>query len=97
LNVLDEWSKYKEKIESLSSDKLNALISKIANHFADNEWTISQAENAAKFAKIVTHEMLIHFWSELTSTNNLPNIRKVHKFLANYVVEVVNTNKELLK
>ena len=97
LNVIDEWSKYKEKIESLSSDKLNALISKIANHFADNEWTISQAENAAKFAKIITHEMLIHFWSELTSTNNLPNIRKVHKFMANYVVEVVNTNKELLK
>ncbi len=96
-NIINEWDAYEAKLNDLSSDKLNALISKISNHFSINEWTVEQAENAAKFAKVITHEMLIHMWSELTKTKNIENIRKIHKFLGTYIVDVVNTNKNIIK
>ena len=96
-NIIDDWDNYKEKVSKLNSDKINSIISKIVNHFKDNEWTVSQAENASAFAKTIPHEMVIHFWGEMTKTKNIANIQKVHKFLGTYIVEVVNTSKNILK
>ena len=96
-NILDSWSEFSEKVGNLTNDKLNALISKLANHFTENEWTVDQAQNASRFAKTLPHEMLIHMWSELTKTRKIDNIRKIHRHLGDYIVEVVNTNKEIVK
>lgn len=96
-HIIDEWDNYKEKVSKLNSDKINSIISKIVNHFKDNKWTVDQAENASKFAKTIPHEMVIHFWSEMTKTKNIDNIQKVHRFLGSYIVDVVNTSKNILK
>ena len=96
-NILDSWPEFSDKVGELTNDKLNALISKLANHFTENEWTVDQAQNASRFAKTLPHEMLIHMWSELTKTRKIDNIRKIHRHLGDYIVEVVNTNKEIVK
>ena len=94
-DILNDWYNIKEKVESLTSDKINSLIDKIAYHCKDNEWSVTQAENVSNFAKMITQEMAIHFWGEITKTKKLDNIRKIHKYLASYIVEVVNSSKSL--
>ena len=95
-DILDDWLNIKEKVDKLTSDKINGLISKLANHFELNAWTIAQAENASLFAKTISHEMLVHMWSELTKTRKIENIQKFHKFVGEYLVEVVNNSKSNL-
>lgn len=89
-NILNEWDAFKSKVLELSSDKINGLIQKIVDDMKINEWEVHQAENVSKFAQVITEEMTLHFWSEITKTKRIENIRKIHKYLGSYIVEIVN-------
>jgi hypothetical protein len=45
---------------------------------------------------MISEEMLIHFWSCVTKAKNINSIQKFHKEIGQYVVEVVNSNRDLL-
>ena len=95
-DVLDRFDDVKDRIDSLSNDRINLLIERIAEHGRQNNWTVTQAENAAKLGKNISEEMLIHMWGKVSDTKNLPTIQNFHKFIGKHLVEVVNTNKNLL-
>jgi hypothetical protein len=40
-------------------------------------------------------ELLVHFWTKLVATQNVPNIQKVHKLLGQRVVEAVKASRDL--
>ena len=86
----------KNKVDRLSNDRLNLLIERLAEHGRQNNWTVSQAENAAKLGKNISEEMLIHMWSKISETKNIKTIQNFHKFIGKYLVDVVNSNKDLL-
>ena len=72
-----------------------ALIDKLADHFAENEWKKSQAENAGAFGNTLNDELLVHFWNSCTKTSNVPNIQKLHKLLGQRVVEAVKSSRNI--
>ena len=59
-------------------------------------WTVSQSKNAAKLGKMISEEMMIHFWSCITKGKNIETIQKFHKEVGQYVVEIVNSNRDIL-
>lgn len=94
-DILNRFDDVKEKIKDLSNDRLNLLIERISEHGKTNSWTVTQGENAAKLGKIVSEEMLIHMWSQVSATKNIETIQMFHKFIGDYLVDVVNNNKNL--
>ena len=95
-DVLNKYDSIKRKLEKLSNDRLNLLIERIAEHGRTNDWTVSQAKNAANFGKSISEEMLIHMWSKVSETKNIKTIQNFHKYIGQQIVKVVNTNKNLL-
>ncbi len=95
-DLLSSFSKCKSKINEMSNDRINSLIERLGEHSIENNWTVSQAKNAAKLGKIISEEMMIHFWSCVTKGKNIESIQKFHKEIGDYVVEIVNNNKNLL-
>ncbi len=94
--LLKSFKTCQEKIKSMSNDRINSLIERLGEHSGSNDWTVSEAKNAAKLGKMISEEMLIHFWSCVTKAKNIKSIQKFHKEIGNYVVEVVNSNRDLL-
>tara|TARA_R100000808_G_scaffold2779_1_gene10435 strand:- start:2758 stop:3183 length:426 start_codon:yes stop_codon:yes gene_type:complete len=94
-DVLDDWKESKDKVKNLGAEGQGALIVKLGNHFADNEWTTKQAKNAAAFAGTLGDELLVHFWNQCVATQKVPNIQKLHKLLGQRVVEAVKASREV--
>ena len=90
-DVINKWGKNKKAIGSLTNDKKNDLISIIVEFSKNNELTVKQAENACKFANSCSDEILVNFMNSIMETKKIPNIRKIHKFIASRVVEIVNS------
>jgi len=79
----------------LSNDKHSQLIEKVVSHCKKNEWTVSQAKNACAFIKLLSGEMLVSFFNSVLETNNVPNIRLVHKQLGPLVVTTVTAAEKI--
>lgn len=96
-NVLDSYDRFKMKIDALTNDRINSLIERLGEHARINDWSVTQAENAAKFAKTISEEMVIHMWSEISKSKNIKTIQKFHSFIGDYIVDVVNNSKVINK
>ena len=96
-DLLMSYERCKVKLDNMSNDRINSLIERLGEHAKDNVWTLQQAENAAKLAKTISEEMVIHFWSVITRSENVETIQAFHTHIGEYIVEVVTNNKSLLK
>ena len=94
--LLRSFKNCEHKLKTMSNDRINSLIERLGEHSASNNWTVSQAKNAAKLGKMISEEMMIHFWSKVTGGKNIDSIQKFHKEIGQYVVEIVNNNRDLL-
>ena len=88
-DVLNDWKKVKGKVTKLSADKQNALMDKLLNHCKGNPWTDDQLDNVTAFVKSVSQEMTISFFNKVMETNNLGNIRGLHKRIGADIVKTI--------
>lgn len=88
-DVIDSWKKNKTKIGKLSADKQNALLDKLINHCKTNTWTDDQLDNIAAFSKSISQEMTISFFNKTMETNNLQNIRGLHKRIGSEIIKTI--------
>jgi len=88
-DILLRWNSVKKKVLKLGNDKHNAIIEKLVDHCKTNEWPVDQAKNACDFIRDLSGEMIVSFFNSILETNNVPNIRSVHKFIGMLVVETV--------
>lgn len=88
-DILDRWSKNSEMVLKMGVDRHNGLIEKLVDHSRDNEWSVTQTKNACDFIRELSDELLVSFFNSIMDTNNVPNIRSVHKFIGMAVVEAV--------
>ena len=95
-SLLRSFNNVKNRLEAMSNDRINSLIERLGEHSTNNDWTVNQAKNAAKLAKMISEEMVIHFWSCITKGKNVKTIQNFHREIGDYIVEVVNSNRELL-
>jgi hypothetical protein len=96
-DLLKSFANCEDKLKTMSNDRINSLIERLGEHSATNDWTVTQAKNAAKLGKMISEEMMIHFWSCVTKAKNINSIQKFHKEIGQYVVEIVNSNRDLVK
>ena len=89
-DVIDNWKKNKAKIGKLSADKQNALLDKVLNHCKTSTWTDDQLDNVAAFAKSISQEMTIAFFNTVMETNNLQNIRGLHKRIGAEIIKTIS-------
>lgn len=94
-NVLNSFDRYKDKVLAMTNDRINGLIERLGEHGSKNDWNVTQGKNAAAFAKTISEEMLVHFWSEVTKTKNIKTIQQFHAHIGDYLVTVVNNNKDI--
>ncbi len=73
----------------------NTVIEKLADHCKDNKWTMKQAKNVAAFGLALGGELMVSLWNQVSSSNNLPNIQKLHKLMGEEVVKVVQASRNL--
>lgn len=92
-NILNELEDYLDRIKKIDNDKLNALIGKIFEHASLNDWTNEQAANCAIFAKLISQEMLIYLWNQISKCKREKNIIALHKYIANELLNVINSTK----
>lgn len=84
-----------DQVEALVASEATAVLDKVATHCENNEWTDEEATNAAKFAEALGGELLVHFWTVATRTQNLPNIQKLHAHIGAKVVELVREARNI--
>jgi len=88
-DVLNEWKKAKGKVAKLSADKQNALLDKLINHCKGNPWSDDQMDNVTAFVKSISQEMTISFFNKVMETNNLGNIRGLHKRIGADIIKTI--------
>ena len=73
----------------------NSVIDKVSDHCKNNEWSMEQADNVAAFGKNIGGENTVQLWNKISSSNNLPNIQKLHKLMGAEVVQIVQASRNL--
>jgi hypothetical protein len=96
-DILNSFDEFKDKLESMPTDRVNALIEKISEWCKDNDLKISQAKNLKMWSDMMGDELVVHLWNRISATQNLPNIQKLHKLIGSRIVEAVNTSRNLKK
>ena len=87
----------KADLEGLANSTVQALIENIGHHCKDNNWTVKQSEQIAKFAKLLPGEQMVAVWNGVSRSSNIKNIQKMHKLLGKEVVAQVQASRNLGK
>ena len=67
------------------------ILNQIVDFSRNTELSVDQSKNACDFAQTCSDEILVNFMNSVMETKNIPNIRKIHKFIAKKVVDIVNS------
>ena len=94
-DVVDNYKEVKERVEAAEASTIAGVIEKVAAHCKDNEWSQKQAKNVAAFAGDLGGEMLVQLWNSASTTQNLPNIQKLHKLIGTKVVKAVQASRNV--
>ena len=95
-DILDRYDEVQDAVQEFEASKVNALIGKLAANCKDNEWTAAQAANVAAFAAdLKSSEMLVHLWNQVSTSQKLKNIQKLHKLIGKKVVDAVNAGRQV--
>jgi hypothetical protein len=81
--------------KELPAGTVNSVIDKLAEHCKEEGWTAKQSKNVAAFGKTLGGELMVQLWNKVSSSNNLPNIQKLHKLMGQEVVKVVQASRNL--
>lgn len=84
-----------EELKDQEAGDLNNVIDKLAEHCKENNWTMKQADRVAAFGKGLGGELMVQLWNRISSSNNLPNIQKLHKKMGSEVVKAVQASRNL--
>ena len=87
----------KADIAGLANSTVQALIENLGHNCKDNNWTVKQSEQVAKFAKMLPGEQMVAVWNGVSRSQNIKNIQKMHKLLGSDVVAQVQASRNLGK
>jgi hypothetical protein len=97
-DVLDNWDVKKKQIKKASHDEIVALIDKIGDHCAQNEWNEDQMKNLTDFAAACcTGEDYLNIFKVVTTTKNIRNIQLFHSTPMTAKVRELANNADNMK
>ncbi len=95
-DIVNSFDRFKDKVSKLTNDRINDLIERIGEYSKINSLNLTQGENLAKFGKSISEEMLMHLWAQVSMNKNIESIKSFHKYIGDYIVDIVNNNNQLL-
>ena len=94
-DIIDSYGDVKGRVAEAEASTVAGIIEKVTAHCKDNEWKQKQAKNVAAFADDLGGEMLVQLWNAISTTQNLPNIQKLHKLIGQKVVKAVQASRNV--
>tara|TARA_Y100000310_G_scaffold343960_1_gene454183 strand:- start:3535 stop:4611 length:1077 start_codon:yes stop_codon:yes gene_type:complete len=94
-DLLNSYDQFRDKIETMTADRQNALIAKLSEWCKDGQLTVKQAKNIKLWTDTLGDEITVHLWNSMTKSQNLPNIQKLHKLIGSRIVKAVNVSRNL--
>ena len=85
----------KLKLSEYPMSTLNGLIEKVGSHCKDNKWSAKQTKNVADFAQSLPGEMMVQVWNQVTGSQTIVNIQRMHKLIGQHVVQAVQKSRNL--
>jgi MoxR-like ATPase len=86
-----------EKAKGLQASEALGIIAKLADHCKENEWLQEQADRVADFVEARGGEHVVHAWNEISKTQQISNIQRLHKRIGAEVVRLVREARGLNK
>jgi len=96
-DVLNSFDQFRDKLDDMTTDRVNTLIAKVSEWCKDNDLTLAQARNLKSWSDMMGDEIIVHLWNQISATQNLPNIQKLHKLIGSRIVKAVNVSRNLKK
>lgn len=98
-NILDEFPKYKGKIEKLGQEKWNICIDKIKEHVNKHGLTEEQGPNLALFADMLPDELIVVLWGTLSTPGmeKMQQVRIAHKAIVKHILRIFKDNPDAMK
>ena len=94
-DILDRWSEIEDRIGELNASGHSALIEKLATNCKDTKWKARQAKNVARYAEVLSGELMVSLWNSCSKTQNLPNIKQLHGILGTKIVTAVQASRKV--
>jgi len=94
-DIVNNYDGVKDRVDGAEASTIAGVIEKVTAHCKDNEWKAKQAKNVAAFAGDLGGEMLVQLWNSVSTTQNLPNIQKLHKLIGQKVVKAVQASRNV--
>jgi hypothetical protein len=85
----------RERAEALNASESLAVITKLADHCKENEWTAEHAQNIASFLEARSKEQLLHGYNEISRTSCVNNITALHRLIGEEVTNIIRTARGL--
>jgi hypothetical protein len=86
-----------EKVKGLQASEAFGIIAKLAENCKTNEWSQEQADCVADFVEARGGEHVVHAWNEISKTQQISNIQRLHKRIGAEVVRLVREARGLNK
>ena len=86
-----------EKAKGLQASEALGIIAKLAENCKGNDWSQEQADRVADFVEARGGEHVVHAWNEISKTQQISNIQRLHKRIGAEVVRLVREARGLNK
>jgi MoxR-like ATPase len=91
-DLLANWKKLKAKVLKLNADKQNALLEKLLDHCKRNTWSVDDAKVIQDMLEGLSGEMMVSFFNKVMETNQVNNIRTLHKLIGPTLVKAISAS-----
>lgn len=91
-DLLKNWKKLKGKVLKLNADKQNALLEKLLDHCKGNAWSVDDAKIIQELLEGISGEMMVSFFNKVMETNQVGNIRTLHKLIGPTLVKAISNS-----
>ena len=91
-DVLEHWKKNRTKVLKLNADKQNAILEKVLDNCRKAKWSVDNVNNLHDFLKNTSGEMMVSFFNKVMETQQLDNIRILHKVIGPELIKAITAS-----
>ena len=85
----------KKDAKALKASESLAVLDKLVDHAAKNEWNEDEADNVVAFARCLPDEQLVHLWNSVMSTKAMGPIKQLHSRIGDEIVTLIRKARDL--
>jgi len=84
-----------KEAKALKASESLAVLEKLVDHAAKNEWSDTEADHIVKFARCLPDEQLVHLWNAVMATKSMGVIKQLHTRVGGEIVTLIRKARDL--